>query len=55
MTVHIKLYGTKGDRFEEIKRELTKHLGYEPSNPEVVGILMGNVDTDQLNVGKVLA
>lgn len=44
MTVHIKLYGEKGERFEEIKDDLTEHLGYEPSNPEVVGFLMGGFD-----------
>jgi len=40
MTLHIKLYGTKGNRFEEIKRSLTDELGYEPTNPEVIGFLM---------------
>lgn len=55
MTVHIKLYGSKGDRFEEIKAELTQQLGYEPSNPEVVGVLMGKVDTDEPSLDKVLA
>lgn len=42
MTSHIKLYGSKAERFEAIKRELTQQLGYEPSNPEVVGILMSS-------------
>lgn len=46
MTVHIKLYGEKGDRFIEIKEELTKELGYEPSNPEALGILMAQCDTE---------
>lgn len=40
MTAHIKLYGGKGERFEEIKRFMTQEMGYEPSNPEVIGILM---------------
>lgn len=40
MTSHIKLHGGKGERFEEIKAHLSNELGYEPSNPEVVGILM---------------
>lgn len=40
MTSHVKLYGSKSERFEEIKAELTEELGYEPSNPEVVGLLM---------------
>lgn len=42
MTVHIKLYSGKGDRFMEIKSELTEQLGYEPSNPEVIGLLMAH-------------
>lgn len=46
MTVHIKLYGSKAERFESIKRELTEELGYDPSNPEVVGFLMAGVDDD---------
>ncbi|WP_299331829.1 hypothetical protein [Haloplanus sp.] len=50
MTVHIKLYGEKGERFEEIKRDLTDHLGYEPSNPEVVGFLMGDFDQPELSL-----
>lgn len=40
MPTHIKLYGTKADRFETIKADLIEELGYEPSNPEVLGILM---------------
>lgn len=46
MTVHIKLYGSKADRFESIKSELSQQLGYEPSNPEVVGIMMAGIDDD---------
>lgn len=55
MTVHIKLYGSKAERFEEIKAELTEQLGYEPSNPEVVGILMGHVDSEETLVSEVLS
>ena len=40
MTTHIKLYGGKAERFETIKQELAEELGYEPTNPEVVGALM---------------
>lgn len=40
MTTHIKLYGGKQERFEEIKNQLADHFGYEPTNPEVMGILM---------------
>lgn len=40
MPTHIKLYGGKQERFEEIKQELRNELGYEPTNPEVIGIVM---------------
>lgn len=44
MTVHIKLYGDKGKRFEEIKTAMTNEWGYEPTNPEVIGHLMAAYD-----------
>ncbi|TYL37893.1 hypothetical protein CV102_14280 [Natronococcus pandeyae] len=40
MPTHIKLYGEKGERFEQIQAELERELGYEPTNPEVIGFLM---------------
>lgn len=46
MTVHIKLHGSKAARFEEIKEELTRELGSEPSNAEVVGVLLDRIVTD---------
>lgn len=54
MTVHIKLYGSKADRFTDIKQELEEQLGYEPSNPEVVGILMAGIDDGEINLAKGL-
>lgn len=48
MTSHIKLYGSKGERFEQIKDEITKRYGYEPSNPELVGILMAHYTADRV-------
>lgn len=47
MTSHIKLYGGKGERFNEIKDQLAEELGYEPSNPEVVGILMAQYPSER--------
>lgn len=47
MTAHIKLYGGKEQRFEEIKHELAEDLGYEPTNPEVVGVLMARSDSNK--------
>jgi hypothetical protein len=46
MPIRIKLRGEKGERFEEIKAELTDQFGYEPSNPETVGMLMGGFDDE---------
>lgn len=46
MTSHIKLYGSKSDRFEEIKERMEERLGYEPSNPEVVGLIMAAYESD---------
>lgn len=46
MTSHIKLYGQKGELFEEIKADMTDQFGYEPTNPEIVGILMAKYECD---------
>jgi hypothetical protein len=48
MTTHIKLYGGKAELFESIKEELTEELGYEPTNPEVVGALMARYNAVQV-------
>lgn len=37
---HVTLCGGRARRFREIKDELEEQLGYEPSNPEIVGRLM---------------
>lgn len=55
MTSHIKLYGSKGDRFENIKDDLTEQLGYEPSNPEVVGLLMAQYDPEAVTQPETLS
>lgn len=44
MTTHIKLSGTRADRFEELKRELSDRVGYELTNPEALGLLMSGLD-----------
>lgn len=44
MTTYIKLHGTKADRFEVVKRELSDQMGYELTNPEVLGLLMARLD-----------
>ncbi|SIS13782.1 hypothetical protein [Natronorubrum thiooxidans] len=54
MTSHIKLYGSKGDRFEEIKDSIERQLGYEPSNPEVVGLIMAAYETDESSAASAL-
>lgn len=48
MTTHIKLHGTKADRFEEVKRELSERMGYELSNSETLGLLMAGIDSEDL-------
>lgn len=53
MTSHIKLYGSKSDRFEEIKAKMEQQLGYEPSNPEVVGLIMAAYETDETSALRV--
>ena len=53
MTSHIKLYGSKSDRFEEIKASMEQQLGYEPSNPEVVGLVMAAYETGETNALRV--
>lgn len=48
--VNITLVGDRGEQFERVKRVLADNLGYEPNNPEVMGLLMsafgGGSDTD---------
>ena len=51
MTTHIKLTGTKADRFEEIKLKLSECMGYELTNPEVLGLLMVGLDSDESTSG----
>lgn len=47
MPTHIKLYGGKKERFEEIKNDLRDELGYEPTNPEVIGIIMARYTQEE--------
>lgn len=46
MTSHVKRYGGKAERFEEIKAQLASQLGYQPTNSEVMGILMAEYASD---------
>jgi len=43
-TVHIKLRGSTADRFEAIKWELGRELGYVPTNPEIIQRLLDAVE-----------
>ena len=52
MTTHIKLHGTKAERFEEVKLELSRRMGYELSNPEVLGLLMAGLGTEEPSIGE---
>lgn len=51
MTVHIKLYGDKGERFEEIKAEMANEWGFEPTNPEVIGVMMAEYSRPSMSLG----
>ena len=46
MTTHIKLHGTKAERFEQLKHEMSDRVGYELSNPEVLGLLMAGLEIE---------
>jgi hypothetical protein len=49
MPTHIKLYGDKEERFEYLKSRIEEEMGYEPSNPEVIGhIMAGWNDEDSI-------
>lgn len=53
MPVHIKLRSSKGERFERIKRQLSEEMGYEPTNPEVLGIIMAHYDLEESSRGSL--
>lgn len=40
--VQVTLTGDKADRFRELRDDLEDRLGYRPSRPEVVGLLMAS-------------
>lgn len=46
MFTSIELHGELDQRFDEIKSHLADKLGYEPTNAEVVGILMAEYSSD---------
>jgi hypothetical protein len=52
MTTHIKLHGSKARRFEEVKLELSERMGYDLSNPEVIGLLMAGYDVETATVDR---
>lgn len=54
MTSHIKLHGGKAERFEEIKARLVEEFGYEPSNSEIVGLLMAHYSAKSEQSGRPL-
>jgi len=36
----ITLYGERAERFRDLREELTDYLGYEPTKPEAIGLIM---------------
>jgi hypothetical protein len=54
MVSHIKLNGGKMERFEKITEDLQPDLGYEPSNPEVFGMLMAVYSNSEQDISTSL-
>jgi len=47
--VQVTLTGGKAERFRRLRDGLEEQLGYRPSRPEVVGLLMADdVDLDEI-------
>lgn len=44
--IHITLSGGREERFERIKRAISERKGYEPKDPEVLGLLMAKCGGD---------
>lgn len=46
---HLKLYGGQARRFRKLRDELEEELGYEPTNPRVLGHLLEHYDGPHLD------
>lgn len=44
----ITAYGGKAERFREIREHIEEERGWEPTNSEVLGVLMAEFDADNL-------
>ncbi|WP_231184722.1 hypothetical protein [Haladaptatus sp. DYF46] len=44
----ITLYGGKARRFREFEQAVEERLGYEPTKPEVVGMMMAHVSPEDI-------
>lgn len=42
----VTAYGGKAERFREVKEEIEEVRGWEPSNSEVLAVLLGEFDSD---------
>lgn len=42
----VTAYGGKADRFREVAAVIEEQRGYEPSNSEVLSVLLGEFDAD---------
>lgn len=50
-TENVKLYGERADQFRQKKQQLAEVLGHEPTNAQVVGLMMADFDpSDVLSV-----
>lgn len=45
--ISITLTGRRGQQFDHLKGAVTRNLGYEPTNPEMLGILMATVGEER--------
>lgn len=50
MVERIKLHGERADRFDELKRRLEEHLGYQPSNAEALGLIMAEFPDEEYHL-----
>jgi len=47
-TESVKLYGDRAEQFREKKRRLAEVLGHEPTNAQVVGLMMAGFDPSEV-------
>lgn len=51
MRVQVSLYSDDAERFENVREQLKRELGYEPDRADVVRFMMSQFDPDEFDVG----